>query len=366
MMFEELQGHILKVSETRVWRTYTGGKRIDQWHGRIQAVDGDCPEDWVASTVKATNPGREAVEEGLSHVLNHPEHPTLKAVLESAPDAWFGTAHASVLGAQAGVLVKLIDSAERLTIQVHPDKQYAKEIFHSDYGKTESWYILGGDSVNGEPPCVYLGFKPGTTRELWQEVFDQQDIPRMLGCLHKIPVKTGDAFFIEGGVPHAIGAGCFLAEVQEPTDYTMRTELVTPAGLRIHDKQCHQGVGYQKMLDCFHYDAFTLEETLCRWQAQPVVLEEANRHRVESLIDDRYTKLFGMRSLFVGNSFIYHRQSRLSTFIVAAGAGTLSTEVETLDIKQGDFLVVPACIDTLKINCTGETLHLVESLPPAL
>lgn len=57
----------------------------------------------------------------------------------------------------------------------------------------------------------------------------------MIGCLHKIEVNIGDAFMIYGGVPHAIGSDCFLLEVQEPTDYTMRVEKTTPAGLIISD-----------------------------------------------------------------------------------------------------------------------------------
>ena len=153
-----------------------------------------------------------------------------------------------------------------MTIQVHPDKTYAREILGSDYGKTESWYILGSNSELIQP-CIYLGFKPGVTREIWKDIFDRQDIPAMLDCLHKIPVHAGECYFISAGVPHAIGEGCFLAEIQEPTDYTMRTELVTPAGLRIHENQCHQGVGYEKMLDCFHYDGASLEETLALWRS---------------------------------------------------------------------------------------------------
>ena len=365
-MFHNLQGRILKVGDARVWRTYTGGKEICAWHNQPEQQDTNHPEDWVASTVQAVNLGRESIVEGLSRVLNHPNQPTLKEVLESAPEAWFGQAHIAQLGAQTGVLVKLIDSAERLTIQVHPDKQFAKTLFHSDYGKTESWYILGGRSIDGQAPSIYFGFKPGVTREMWREVFEQQDIPRMLACLHKIAVKPGDTFFIEGGIPHAIGAGCFLAEVQEPTDLTLRTELVTPGGLRIHEKQCHQGVGFDQMLDCFHYDCFSLEETLARWQMSPIILEQGDGYCVQSLIDERCTQLFGMRSIQVSSCCSYQKLPRLTSWIVVAGEGTFSTEREMISVKQGDYLVVPASIENLQIQCTGTPLHFVESLPPVL
>ena len=76
----------------------------------------------------------------------------------------------------------------------------------------------------------------------------------MLEWMHCIEVHKGDTVLIQGGVPHAIGAGCFLAEIQEPTDYTVRTERITPSGLKVADTMCHQGLGFQKMFDCFHYE----------------------------------------------------------------------------------------------------------------
>ncbi len=98
----------------------------------------------------------------------------------------------------------------------------------SAFGKTESWYILGGREINGEKSAIYLGFREGVTEEIWKELFLKQDIQGMLSNLHRFEVNPGDAFIIYGGVPHAIGSGCFLMEVQEPTDYTMRVEKVTP------------------------------------------------------------------------------------------------------------------------------------------
>ena len=79
-----------------------------------------------------------------------------------------------------------------------------------------------GAKLNGEKPCIYLGFKRGVTRERWKELFDKQDLDGMLDSLERFDVKAGDTILIEGGMPHAIGAGCFLVEIQEPTDFTIR------------------------------------------------------------------------------------------------------------------------------------------------
>ncbi|MBE6906918.1 MAG: mannose-6-phosphate isomerase [Ruminococcaceae bacterium] len=355
---KQLQTKLLQVGETRVWRTYKGGKRIDEWRGRTPGTDSNFPEDWIASTVMASNPGRGKIPEGLSRVLNLPGQPKLKTLFEEDPEGWFGAAHAEKFGSVLGILIKMIDAGERLTIQVHPDKDYAKQVFHSDYGKTEAWYILGGEDA-----CIYFGFKPGITRQRWKALFDQQDISGMLECLHRIPVKPGDSYLICGGVPHAIGQGCFLVEVQEPTDYTMRTELVTPGGLHIHLNQCHQGVGFEKMLDCFHYEGLSLEETRKRWKVEPQVTS-LPCCTITSLIDARYTKLFSMRSLLVEGKCILQRPQRLSAFAVLSGSGSASNGEETLFLKQGDYLVVPAGVQNLQL--AGESFHLVECLPPAL
>lgn len=152
-----------------------------------------------------------------------------------------GADHWARYGASLGVLVKLIDAGERLTVQVHPDRETAEKLFHSRYGKTECWYVLGGRTINGEEPCIYLGFRPGVTRSQWKQLFREQNCAGMLACLHKIPVHRGEVILIRGGVPHAIGAGCFLTEIQEPTDYTIRVERTTPSGLRIADSACLGG-----------------------------------------------------------------------------------------------------------------------------
>lgn len=357
----DIKKTLLKTGETRVWRTYGGGAALDRWHGR-EGENGMFPEDWAASTTRASNPGREEIVEGLSRVISMEGEPYLRDVIAGDPQGFFGAKHLAAFGEKAGFLVKLIDAGERLTIQVHPDKQYAKEILHSDYGKTESWYILGSNS-EAIQPCIYLGFKPGVTREIWKDIFDRQDIPAMLDCLHKIPVQAGECYFISAGVPHAIGEGCFLAEIQEPTDYTMRTELVTPGGLRIHENQCHQGVGYEKMLDCFHYDGASLEETVRRWRSEPVCVFSEPGGRIDSLIDERQTKLFSMRRVQVEDRLTLEEQGVMRILMVLSGCGSVNADGGLMAIHQGDVFVARADCPALEIEAR-ENLTILESFPP--
>ncbi|MGN0990473.1 MAG: type I phosphomannose isomerase catalytic subunit [Candidatus Ventricola sp.] len=358
----EINEVLLKTGETRVWRTYGGGAALDRWHGR-EGKNGMFPEDWAASTTRASNPGREEIVEGLSRVTSMDGAPYLTDVIARDPQAFFGRAHLQAFGAKAGFLVKLIDAGERLTIQVHPDKRFAREILHSDYGKTESWYILGSNDEDKQP-CIYLGFKPGVTRAMWKDIFERQDIPAMLDCLHKIPVKAGECYFISAGVPHAIGEGCFLAEIQEPTDYTMRTELVTPAGLRIHENQCHQGVGYEKMLDCFHYDGEPLDKTLERWRSEPVSLRREEGGRVDSLIDARQTALFSMRRVTVTGALTLAPEGCMSILVALDGSGRAMAAGGCMTIGQGDVLAVRADCPEITLEAIDGGLTLLQCLPP--
>ncbi|MDO5378472.1 MAG: class I mannose-6-phosphate isomerase [Clostridia bacterium] len=344
---------LLKTGETRVWRTYTGGAALDVFHGR-PGENGSLPEDWAASTTRAFNPGREELVEGLSRVVSLPGEPYLADVIAEDPEGFFGKAHVGAFGPKAGFLVKLIDAAERLTIQVHPDRDYAKAVLGSDYGKTESWYILGGNGAAAEP-CIYMGFKPGITRERWKSLFEAQDIAGMLACLHRIPVRAGECYFIAAGMPHAIGAGCFLAEIQEPTDYTMRTELVTPGGLRIDERQCHQGVGYERMLDCFHYCGESLEETLARYRSEPMRVLETAGGTVDSLIDRRQTDLFSMSRIRASGELTLPEESCMRIFIAVEGEGELRAGGCAMSVRRGETVVARA-------DCPELTLHAPDGL----
>lgn len=124
------------------------------------------PEEWLASITQAVNPGFPSVEnEGLSAVSAGDKSCLLKELIERAPQEMLGRKHFNRYGAKTGVLVKLLDPAVRLSIQVHPDKTFAKKYFHSEYGKTECWHILDVREIDGQKPYLLMGFAPGVTEE---------------------------------------------------------------------------------------------------------------------------------------------------------------------------------------------------------
>jgi len=352
----------LKQISNRVWRTYEGGALIDKWKKTTPEVDSNMPEEWIMSTITARGKNRPE-KEGLSFIETDEGTIPLKQIIDSDLTLFLGEALAEKYGT-TGVLIKMLDSLERLTVQVHPDKHYAKKVFNSAFGKTESWYVLNTRTINGEKSEVYMGFKEHVTKEIWKNHFENQDIEGMLNCLHKIEVKPGDAFMIYGGVPHAIGSGCFLMEVQEPTDYTMRVEKTTPNGLKIGPELIHQGVGEEKMLECFHYDTYSMEEALQRWKIIPEVIDHSAEFTLKTLFNDKHTHCFGLNELLLHGHYTLKGNSSFYVMVIYAGSGTLHCNGKDFAYAQGDELFISAAIPAISLTSKTESKILI-CYPPS-
>lgn len=336
----------LKQIPNRVWRTYQGGALIDNWKKTSPENDGSMPEEWIMSTITARGKNRPE-DEGLSLIKTDDGILPLKDLIDSDIELYLGKEFAKK-HKTTGVLIKILDSLERLTIQVHPDKDYAKTILNSEFGKTESWYVLNTREIDGEKSVVYMGFKEHVTKEIWTSHFKNQDSQGMLDCLHKIEVKPGDAFMIYGGVPHAIGTGCFLMEVQEPTDYTMRVEKITPKGLTIGPELIHQGVGEEKMLECFHYNTYTLHEALNNWKITPETLEKTSEFTFNTLFNEKHTNCFGLDELLLDGKYTIKGNSRFYVAVIYSGDGVIICDDKKYEYTQGDEIFISAAISEVK------------------
>jgi mannose-6-phosphate isomerase len=356
----------LKLSRTRVWRTYHGGKLLDQFQGAEDPQDSSFPEEWIASVTQARNTGREHVaHEGLSRVLkaDGSHGSLLRDVVAAQPRAALGSAHVDHFGESTGLLVKLLDSSERLTIQVHPDRTAAREVFGSRFGKTEAWYILGGRAIDGEEPYVLFGFKPGVTRAAWRRLFENQDIEGMIGNLHRFPARPGQVFLITGGVPHAIGPGCFLVEVQEPTDYSIRPERTTPAGREIPDEMCHQGAGFDRMFDIFHYDGAEQDEIAGRYCPPERTVRGGTDSVDRQLVGYDHGAPFAMHLVSVSTEYRFAGRGQFATAVVLEGVGDLPEY--GLSLRAADELFFPAAAGDFTIRSTGaDPLRLAICYPP--
>ena len=332
---------IAKLLANRVRRTYLGGGRIDAFCGVSADVSDGVPrpEDWLASTTHAFNGTVEIDGEGLGRLED-------------------GRLVKDVAGALP-ILVKLLDSDERLVIQAHPTVPCAKHLFNSTVGKTESWYFLPGTAPDA---CVYLGFKPGVTREAWERAvigFSRKEHKDrkvnaelckttgeasivavgvennpLLSFLHRIPVFPGDFVFVDGGIPHAIGSGCFMIELQEPSDLMVVSERFTPSGRRIPDAKMHGGIGWDRMFDVYKYDGIDYEEVCQRYVRRGFVHKECKNHKAFCICGPELTDKFEMWRVLGGASVVLPREN--SVVVVTDGEGS----VNGVGVKRGDRLLV--------------------------
>lgn len=349
---KRMQKEPVMVSGERVWRTYLGGREISRLHGDQNGQDDHFPEEWMYSVTKACNVGREELTEGLCKVQGKNEK-TLKEYIEEDPQEILGKRHTEIWGNNPGVLIKIIDSKERLTVQVHPDKEKAKELFGSAFGKTECWHILETREDSEEVPCIYLGFREGITKEQWQECFFDQDYDRMLSLMNRLEVRKGETYLVKGGVPHAIGAGCMIIEIQEPTDYTIRVEKVTPSGFCIDDRMCHQGLGFEKMFDCFKYDGEKEEDVRAEYCILPTLMEDGG----ECLIGYNDTPCFKIHRYFVGAAehMNFGKEETFSCLYVRSGKGILKTVSGEYGIEKNSQFFIPADSGEYCIINKGDT-----------
>lgn len=356
----------LVLESNRVWRTYQGGMKIEEWQGKKNPCDGEYPEEWVASTVKACNGDRKIdTDQGLSKVKIEGEIVTLKRIIDSDPCGFLGKKHVQKHGNNMAFLSKVLDSKSRLSIQVHPDQDFSKRVFRSQYGKTEAWYVLGSRKIDQTEPYLLLGFKPGITKEKWRDLFERQDIEGMIESLHRFPVVPGEVWLIEGGLPHAIGPGCFLIEIQEPTDYTIRVERTTVDGHKLPDVLCHQGAGFDKIFDCFHYNSDSYEKTMKKLRLAPELVNTVSGGKIIELIGRKHTNKFRLFKYEIEYCLNCYDEQVFSVVIVITGSGAINHKKGRTPIKQGDQLFLPANLGDFQLEADpGKKVILVRAFPP--
>ncbi len=353
----------IKLIPNRVWRIYSGGKLLDRFCGNSPELDTMFPEDWLGSVVVANNLPREGKpeKEGLS-LCEDGEY--LRDKIMADPERMLGREHVAAFGTNLSVLVKFLDSAVRLPIQVHPDRAKARELFDSAYGKTEAWYILDGRELGGEKPYILMGFKEHVTPELWKECFETQDIEKMENCLHKFYVKPGEVFLIRGGTPHAIGSGCFLLEIQEPTDYTISVEKKAPDGSVVSDYMCDQGIGFDRMFECFHYDALSEKAVKDICGLEPVLADACDAAKTYDIIGAKHTEAFRLSKIDAVKDYTIPTDNQAYVFAVTDGCAKLICGDKVTELKRGDSVFMPANTQNAVLMPQDDSVTLLVCKPP--
>jgi mannose-6-phosphate isomerase len=173
-----------------------------------------------------------------------PDGRVLRDAVAEHANSWLGAAHVARFGTDPALLVKLLDAGQRLPVHCHPSDAFAAAHFGSRYGKTEAWVVVG---ASGPDPTVHIGFADDVSAGTVADWVARQDSAAMLGALNRVTVAPGDTVFMPAGVPHAIGAGVFIVELQQPTDLSVTLEW---HGFLDSEAGGHLGVGFETALGC--------------------------------------------------------------------------------------------------------------------
>lgn len=312
----------------RVFRVYLGGMGFHDFLGDAPE-DGFLPEEWVCSAVKAINPGHTDPLEGIS--LRREDGVPFSQILGENKKEYLGDRE------DLGVLVKYLDSAIRLPMQVHPTRDFSKVHFGSPYGKAEAWLIL----ATRPDACIYFGFSREVSKEEFAQAVAQSETDKevMTQFVNRVPVQTGDVFFVDAGVIHAIGAGCLILEVQEPTDFTIQPEFWC-GDYHLNDREMYLGLDPDTALSCFHFHRYG-KEVVKKGKKAPRVLRQEPGLTEEALIDASDTPCFSMNRYYLDDSRL-PLEIPASIWICAQGSGEVCWEGGMQTLKQGDYFFLPA------------------------
>lgn len=234
------------------------------------------------------------------------------------------------------ILIKLIDAKNNLSIQVHPDDDYAMRV-EGEYGKTEAWYILDCD----DDAELILGFNKNVSVEEFKQAAQSE---KMLDIVNKIKVKKGDLFFIEAGTMHAICKGILLAEVQQNSNTTYR----------IYDYGRLGADGKPRPL---HVDKAADVTNLC-----PPEIPDASSREVVSFDSGVCTTLkecdlFKMYNIKVnGQLTLKADETSFVSILCLDGQADVSCGQTTLNIKKGESLFIPAGSGEYTLNGEADLL----------
>ncbi len=242
------------------------------------------------------------------------------------------------------ILIKFIDARKDLSVQVHPDDEYAREHEHGSLGKTEMWYVL--DAAK-DAKLVY-GFYHDISREKLKKSLEDGTVERYL---QKVKVQKDDLFYIEPGTVHAIGAGTLVAEIQESSNLTYRMydygrvdkngrprELHIAQALEVASRKGSRTP--RQPMRVLKYRKGCATELLCRCKYFQVERQLINTERCREMADFQTDS----------NSF--------QVLLCIGGCGTMFGAGEMLHFFKGDCIFVPADSIPLKLHGKAQFLKV--------
>ncbi len=235
------------------------------------------------------------------------------------------------------LLIKLIDAKQKLSVQVHPDDDYALKN-EGELGKTEMWYVV--DCAKGAE--LVFGFNKNTSKQEFEERIKNNTLDEILNY---VPVKKGDVFFIESGTLHAIGEGILIAEIQQNSNTTYRVSDYGRLDKNGNPRELH----IEKALEVTNTSIVELNDTDC---------EKKYDYGTEKLLAEceyfsvKHLNLKGKKEILSDNSFV--------SLLLIDGFLEITSDNEKIVAKKGDSILIPASFSA-EIN--GEAELIISTLP---
>ena len=260
---------------------------------------------------------------------------TLNKLVETLKDKLVGKENYARFGNEFPLLVKFIDAREQLSIQVHPTDEQA-QAQGLGRGKTAMWYVMESDA----DASLRSGLKQKITPEQYKEMVENDTITEAL-C--EYPVKEGYVFFLPAGRIHSIGAGCFLAEIQETSDVTYRIYDFKRQDAEGNYRQLHT----TEAAECIDYTVYPDYRTKY----------EAHQNEPVELVSCPYftTSVYDLTEPMILD---YSDLDSFVIFVGLKGEGEITdAEGNTISFCEGESVLLPATATMVKVSGTIKFLE---------
>ena len=298
--------------------TLWGGDKIIPFKN-LDVQQENVGESWEISGVK----GNETIVAD-----GHYAGKKLNELVEELKGKLVGEDNYQRFGNEFPLLIKFIDARQDLSIQVHPTDEIAK-MQGKERGKTEMWYLMDSD----KDATLLCGLKKKITPEEYAQMVENDTI---VDAIDRYEVKEGDCFFLPAGRIHAIGTGCFLAEIQQTSDVTYRIYDFKRKDKDGNYRQLHT----KEAAECINYNV----ESNYRTDYTPV------KNQGVSLVQCPYFNT-AVYDLDEPMTIDY---SELDSFVILIGlkgnATITDNEGNTFTLQAGESVLVPATTETLKVD----------------
>ena len=301
-------------------QTLWGGDKIIPFKHLTDNLE-NVGESWEISGVKGNEtPVTEGEFAGRS----------LNDVVTTMKEKLVGKANYERFGDEFPLLIKFIDARQDLSIQVHPTDEIAQKQ-GKERGKTEMWYIMDSDP----DAKLYSGLKKEITPEEYKAMVEDDTITEALA---QYAVKEGDCFFLPAGRIHAIGTGCFLAEIQQTSDVTYRIYDFKRKDKDGNYRQLHT----KEAAECINYQV----ESNYRTEYAPL------KNQGIALVNCPYFST-AVYDLDEPMTLDYSELDSFVILIGMKGEGTITdNEGNTVSLQAGESMLIPATTQTLKVEGT--------------